>query len=276
MAVRSERAHLHHPSFERATRPKTLPDDRRRLWLFIYLIDRQTRRVDENGHGKVSGGMPIRDKDIASTLGSSRRTIIRWREILGRHGYITARRTPYGHVYAIAKPKKWKKESPGSSETDVTKMAHLSEGNNSRDVQVPVKRCAGSCTNKEDITREYKRERRQETSALAFLDPEMEKRIWGAYLSEVKPESNYSLTPSRKEMLAARYREQIADGQTPLEAATNLAAAIFAISADDYHMGRKKGYEGRFRNEFEDIFGTREVFEKWCSTYQASEKAARV
>jgi hypothetical protein len=77
-------------------------------------------------------------------------------------------------------------------------------------------------------------------------------------------------------MLADRHAEMVARGQSPEKAANNLWKAICALSEDDYHMGRKKKYEGRFQNDFKDVFGTQEVFEKWCTIYQANEKAGRV
>jgi hypothetical protein len=250
------------------------------LWLYTYLLDRQGRSLDKDGLGKVAGGVPIRDSDVAGSLGCSRRTVIRWREVLLRHGYITATRTPYGYVYRITKPKKWGEKTPDSPETDVTQTAHLSPKTDVtqtvrpslRDVQDPVKRCAGTCTNKEEMSGDVKREKGE---SLSVLDSEMEQNVWGYYIENVKPESTYSFTPSRKEMLALRYREMISSGKTRREAFTHLGEAIFALSEDDYHMGRKKKYEGRFQNDFKDIFGTQEVFEKWCSTYQANEKAGR-
>ena|ERR1035438_7495191 len=122
--------------------------------------------------------------------------------------------------------------------------------------------------------RTLQREREQE-KPLPVLDSEMEAKLWDYYIEHVKPESTYSFTPSRKEMLARRYREMISAGPTPREAVIHVGEAILALSEDDYHMGRKKKYEGRFQNDFEDIFGTQEVFEKWCSTYQTNEKAGR-
>ena len=92
------------------------------IWLYLHLLDKQTRGVDKDGNGKVSGGMPIRDSVIAGALGSSRRTVIRWRGVLKRGDYITALRTPFGHVYAITKPKKWKETTKG----DVTQPVHNS------------------------------------------------------------------------------------------------------------------------------------------------------
>jgi len=127
-----------------------------------------------------------------------------------------------------------------------------------------------------DLEKQVDKERGNETeNPLPFLDPEMEEKVWGYYIENVKPESTYSFTPSRKKMLSQRYREMISAGKNHREAFIHLREAIFALSEDDYHMGRKKKYEGRFQNDFKDVFGTQEVFEKWCSTYQANEKAGR-
>ena len=97
---------------------------------------------------------------------------------------------------------------------------------------------------------------------------EMERKIWGYYIELVNPGPNYSLTIKRKRMLSDRYAEMIAKGQTPKEAIVHLGEAVNAFSEDDYHMGRKKGYEGAGRKGFEQIFGTQELFEDWCSKYK--------
>lgn len=174
------------------------------LWLFIYLVDKQTRRVDKNGYGKVSGGMPIRDKDIAGTLGCSSRTIIRWREILVRHGYITTRRTPYGCAYAIAKPKKWTQKSPVSAETDVTEMSPLSP----RDMTQPVERYDTTCINKEDSTRDYSSSRSRTESAAAVSKEQVERElnaVWRYYLEASGSQELPS--PSKGKMGAAIIRK---------------------------------------------------------------------
>jgi hypothetical protein len=121
------------------------------LWLYTYLLDRQTRGIDKDGLGQVAGGAPIRDSDIGSTIGSSVRTISRWRQRLRKHTYIKARRTPFGYCYAITKPKKWTKRP----ETDVTQPVHLSKGGDlqdaPRDMQVEVAGSDTTCTNKEEV-----------------------------------------------------------------------------------------------------------------------------
>ena len=97
---------------------------------------------------------------------------------------------------------------------------------------------------------------------------EMERKIWGYYIELVNPGPNYSLTIKRKRMLSDRYAEMIAKGQTQKEAIVHLGEAVNAFSEDDYHMGHKKGYEGAGRKGFEQIFGTQELFEDWCSKYK--------
>ena len=97
---------------------------------------------------------------------------------------------------------------------------------------------------------------------------EMADKIWAYYIECVEPGNNYSFTISRKRMLADRYREMIAKGRPSRDAGVHLAEAISAFSDDDFHMGRKKGYEGAGRKGFEEIFRTQDVFEGWCARYQ--------
>jgi hypothetical protein len=165
------------------------------LWLYTYLLDRQTRRLDRDGLGQVAGGLPIRDSDISGTIGSSRRTVIRWRGILLGHDYITARRTPYGHVYAIAKPKKWApKNGP-----DVTQPVHLSTRRDVQDpptdVTQPVKRCDTTCTNKEEVSRDV-----SSSSSAAAFQKQMEVELsaaWDYYLDVFKKEETISPSATR-------------------------------------------------------------------------------
>lgn len=100
---------------------------------------------------------------------------------------------------------------------------------------------------------------------------EMEKKIWDFYLESVQPGPNYLLTIERKRMLATRHAEMVAAGKTPKKAAEHMGEAIYAFSQDDYFMGCKKGYEGAGRKGFEEIFGTQEIFEDWCSRYYSKE-----
>src|ERR1035441_1748125 len=130
------------------------------------------------------------------------------------------------------------------------------------------------CLRRKDSIQGGARERKEteERETAKELTPdflsEMERKIWGYYIELVNPGPNYSLTIKRKRMLSDRYAEMIAKGQTQKEAIVHLGEAVNAFSEDDYHMGHKKEYEGAGRKGFEQIFGTQELFEDWCSKYK--------
>jgi hypothetical protein len=120
-----------------------------------------------------------------------------------------------------------------------------------------------------DARDSIRQKRETEQSALTpDFPPEMEKKIWDCYIEAIRPGQNYSLTIERRKMLAARHAEMVVKGQSPKQAANNLWRAIFAFYQDDYHMGRKKGYEGAGRKGIEEIFGTQDRFENWCAKYE--------
>ena len=93
------------------------------IWLLLWYVDKTT--VEENGYGHVLGGKPVLDSLAAKALGMSDDMIAAWRENLERHGYIRARRTPYGHVIYVAKSKKWVGKKP-------SEMSQNSESQNSQ------------------------------------------------------------------------------------------------------------------------------------------------
>ncbi len=228
------------------------------VWLFICLIDKQTRGVDKNGHGEVSGGSPIRDSVIASALGCSRRTVIRWRGTLAHGGYITARRTPYGYVYCIKKPKKWRSNI---AKTDVTPTAHLSEGNNSTDVQVAAERCAGTCTNKEEVTRDYK----SSSSAAADSQIQMEKElkaVWNYYLDAFDKEE--TLSPSLKRIGLA-----ILSKLNPDPDASRVAGMAAVIDMAHYIV--KHDPSKAYFAEWPKIFGKFTTFKSLYEQWRVSE-----
>ena len=90
------------------------------LWVFLLLIDMQT-----GDGGEVSGGAPLRAGVIAERLGLSRRTVersiatLRGENPEGRE-YVKAKRTPYGLVFRIANPKKFRTDNCGGSSTGDT------------------------------------------------------------------------------------------------------------------------------------------------------------
>lgn len=51
--------------------------------------------------GKVRGGRPISDLDLAAEFGRSVQTIRRWRNVLAAHGYVSQVRKPEGWVIGI-------------------------------------------------------------------------------------------------------------------------------------------------------------------------------
>jgi len=88
------------------------------IWLFLWLVDRTTKEKDDKG--KVLGGMPIRDRDIADTLGGiTDRTIRRWRRRLIDGGYIEAINTGHGYSYRVLKSKKWSKKDTSRPDKNV-------------------------------------------------------------------------------------------------------------------------------------------------------------
>ena len=228
------------------------------LWLFIYLVDKQTRRVDKNGHGKVSGGMPIRDKDIAGTLGCSSRTIIRWREVLVRHSYITTRRTPYGCVYAIAKPKKWTQKSPVSPEADVTEMSvsPMTELSVScpGDMTRSVERYDTTCINKEDVTRDYKNNKSVVVDSLSEMEEESIQQVWDHFccLTGQDPDS---FSTKQRANGAARLKDALGMREGDLgEAVELMTGAIETVKAWPKRKGPVR---------WEALFGDTATFEKW-------------
>jgi len=72
------------------------------VWLFMWLVDRQTE-----AKGRVLGGKPIKRMEIMNSFGVSETQAGRWIKRLVEFGYIQTRRTPYGFSISICKPKKY-------------------------------------------------------------------------------------------------------------------------------------------------------------------------
>ena len=90
--------------------------------------------------------------------------------------------------------------------------------------------------------------------------------VWSYYLAETeKPAILNSFTIKRRKIGAARLAESIArvNGDVA-KAARLMKCAVDGLVASDYHMGREKGRPTTF-NEWENIFGTTERFEKWLN-----------
>jgi hypothetical protein len=214
----------------------------------------------------VLGGKPIRDGEIAETCGNSNKTISRWREVLLSGDYISARRTPYGYVYGISKPKKWQKEigqkCPVSTAERSDTDGERSDKNETRS----------------DIYVRNKEERQENTGesegAFAQDNPGDGKAIqfvWEHYTKTVQPGEGYTLTPHRKAMISDRLREVMEEGLKRADAVNvRLIPALEEFANDDYHQGRKKGFEHVCLKGIEYVFGTREKFEDWLMRHNAT------
>ena len=80
------------------------------IWLLLFYVDRTTDEIpapDGRRIGRVLGGCPMRDAEVAKAFCCSTKTVRRWRHRLASHGYINARRTPFGAVIEIVNSQKW-------------------------------------------------------------------------------------------------------------------------------------------------------------------------
>jgi DNA-binding HxlR family transcriptional regulator len=85
--------------------PKHVKNIGKSIWLYMWLIDKMTG-VDEYGIGIVLGGRPIQFYEINSELGISSDVYTEWVKKLEKYPYIQTKRTPYGIVFKLLKPKK--------------------------------------------------------------------------------------------------------------------------------------------------------------------------
>ncbi|MFW7190057.1 hypothetical protein [Lysinibacillus sp. BNK-21] len=94
------------------------------LWEFLWLIAKTTKETTENGEtiGIVLGGRPIKNVEIAESLGTSLRSTERNISRLKKYGYIDTKRTPYGNIFKV-------KNSKNSIKTEPSKMAELKKEN---------------------------------------------------------------------------------------------------------------------------------------------------
>ena len=74
------------------------------LWLYCWLIDKQTKK-----DGRVLGGRPITSQEIMKDLGVTQDRIVDWTKRL--EGYVETKRTPRGLIFTVKNPKKviWEK-----------------------------------------------------------------------------------------------------------------------------------------------------------------------
>lgn len=91
--------------------------------LFLLLEDMVT--TGEGKDGFVHGHAPVKDSDLAASLGIHEKTAGRWRRRLAKHKYIEARVTATGYKLTVRKSKKWEmktelKRRSGSAPTQST------------------------------------------------------------------------------------------------------------------------------------------------------------
>lgn len=98
------------------------------LWLYLWILDKMTS-VSEDGIGKVLHGVPIKFEAVEKDLPMGRRSYTRYIRCLEGCKYITALRTPYGHVFTITKAKKifQKKEISQKCASEPERCAKVAE-----------------------------------------------------------------------------------------------------------------------------------------------------
>lgn len=119
------------------------------LWEFLWLIAKTTKETTENGEtiGIVLGGRPIKNVEIAESLGTSLRSTERNISRLKKYGYIDTKRTPYGNIFKVKKSKKFYKDR--TAKNGGTKKRE--PPNMDREPPLLVDRTAKNGGNKEDI-----------------------------------------------------------------------------------------------------------------------------
>jgi hypothetical protein len=217
------------------------------LWLYSFLVDRQTRRLDKNGLGKVAGGAPISDGDVAGSFGCSEKTVSRWRRKLARGGYIAVRRTSFGYVYAITKPKKW-------GEDDRTETAdHCSDTN---DPMIGQKRVA----DRTDVSETKKRcQEMSVVAATAVPEKQVVDEVNAAwdYYRNVFQNGEEIISPSARRMgiaILAGLREKY-----PTISSEQCADAMTAAIDAARHIAKAQPKKQYFSRWF-GIFGNFETF----------------
>lgn len=92
------------------------------LWLYGWLILRQTRQEDTFGY--VLGGKPISYAEIQGETGFPRKTLERWMHVLRHEGYIETKTVGSGIAIRITNAKKFSRPRQGDSR-DTTRSAQL-------------------------------------------------------------------------------------------------------------------------------------------------------
>ncbi|GLC89359.1 Rrf2 family transcriptional regulator [Lysinibacillus piscis] len=124
------------------------------VWEFLWLIAKTTKEVTEDGEtiGIVLGGQPIKNIEIAESLGYSLAKVERNISILRKHGYVITKRTPYGNIFKVKKSKKFYKNEIKKKRTLKYEGTERSEPSNmDREPSNMTERTLKYEGNKEDI-----------------------------------------------------------------------------------------------------------------------------
>lgn len=89
------------------------------IWEYLWCLNKMTK-INNDGLGVILGGKPVKLEDIETyrDLKSKRRSMLK----LEKEGYITSRRTPYGKVLFVTKPKKFFAKRIKSEDIDLPQI----------------------------------------------------------------------------------------------------------------------------------------------------------
>ncbi|MHB8486603.1 MAG: hypothetical protein ACYDCM_12885 [Candidatus Acidiferrales bacterium] len=144
------------------------------IWLLLFYVDRTTDEIpapDGRRVGRVLGGCPMRDAEVAAAFKCSTRTVNRWRRHLTEHGYIRSLRTPYGCVIEVVNSQKWPtKRYDKAGVSNVPEVAPL-KPNVSYRYDTSGQRSARNAHYKEDKTETIQKQDRERNAAGAAPTP---------------------------------------------------------------------------------------------------------
>ena len=168
------------------------------IWLFLWYVDKTTKEVDDgkgNRLGSVLGGSPRRDADVASSFGSNKRTICRWRNRLAEIGFIRQRITPFGAVVQVVKSKKWVSESRDKNVPPPAKGGTQTAQGGTRSARGGTQTALAKKTVQDSTETKQKAE---STLRSAASGSDLERRIFSAYEMLGRPKPIWRNTERRK------------------------------------------------------------------------------
>lgn len=228
------------------------------IWLFLWMIDRSTANEPaqdgERPDALVLNGRPITVKELADELGESLRTIRYHLAKLIEHEYIRVDRiVGSASSYTVRKSRK-----KFRGETDVIGPDLSSQD----DEQQPPTAPDAQPT--------------PQANAADALHRNVTEIIFPHFLAATaRKESQYRLTPKRREQISRRLRERTDECQGDTEKATaEMLLAIDGIAASDFHMGRKPETAGKKYNDLDNIFRSYEKTEDWINKGRERQRKA--